>query len=141
VGWNPLRITADTNVLVRGAVLDDPLQAAFAAELLRNADLIAVTLPALCEFSWVLGRGYGRTAAEIFGFIKTLLNSPNVRVDRPAAEAGLAMLAAGGDFADGVIAFEGRRLGGETFASFDRRALELVAESGGDTHFPGAPAG
>lgn len=140
MGWYSLRITADTNVLVRGAVLDDPLQAALAAELLSNADLIAVTLPALCEFAWVLGRGYRRTAAEIFGFIRTLLNSPSVQVDRPAAEAGLVMLAAGGDFADGVIAFEGRRLGGEIFASFDRQALELVARSGGDTHFPGSSA-
>ena len=32
--------------------------------------------------------------------------------DRPAIEAGPAMLAAGGDFADGVIAFESRRLDG-----------------------------
>ena len=135
-----MRITADTNVLVRAAVLDDPLQAAHAVELLRNADLIAVTLPALCEFVWVLGRGYSRTAAEIFGFIRTLLDSPCVRVDRLAAEAGLVVLAAGGDFADGVIAFEGRRLGGEIFASFDRRALELVAKNGGDTHFPESPA-
>ncbi len=29
---------------------------------------------------------------------------------------------AGGDFADGVIAYEGRWLGGETFVSFDRKA-------------------
>ena len=35
--------------------------------------------------------------------------------DRPAIEAGPAMLAAGGDFADGVIAFESRRLDGVVF--------------------------
>jgi hypothetical protein len=33
------------------------------------------------------------------------------------------MLAAGGDFADGVITYEGRRLGGAVLASFDRRAV------------------
>ena len=43
------------------------------------------------------------------------------------------MFEAGGDFADGVIAFEGRRLGGSIFTSFDRRAIELVAGSGGET--------
>ncbi len=37
--------------------------------------------------------------------------------------AGLLMLDAGGDFADGVIAWEGKRLGGETFASFDKKAV------------------
>ena len=35
--------------------------------------------------------------------------------DRPAIEAGPAMLAAGDDFADGVIAFESRRLDGVVF--------------------------
>lgn len=55
--------------------------------------------------------------------------------DRPAVEAGLTIMAAGGDFADGVIAFDGRRLGGEIFASFDRRATSLVAEQGQAVHF------
>jgi hypothetical protein len=41
-----------------------------------------------------------------------LIESASVLVDRPAVEAGLAVLASGGDFADGVIAFEGRRAGG-----------------------------
>jgi len=60
-----------------------------------------------------------------------------VQVDRTTAEAGLAMLDAGGDFADGVIAFEGRRLGGPVFASFDRRATELIAATGAETHLLG----
>jgi predicted nucleic-acid-binding protein len=130
-----MRITADTNILVRAAVLDDALQAARAADLLRAADVIAVTLAALSEFAWVLGRGYRWAAPDIFKFIETLLNSPNVRVDRSAVEAGLAMLEAGGDFADRIIAFEGRRLGGEVFASFDRKAVELITAQGGKTHF------
>jgi predicted nucleic-acid-binding protein len=132
-----VRITADTNILVRGAVLDDPAQAALAADLLRGAEIVAVTLPALCEFAWVLGRGYRWTASEILGFIKALVSSPSVRIDRAAVEAGLAMLEAGGDFADGVIAFDGRRLGGDVFASFDRKAVALVAAHGGNTHLLG----
>jgi predicted nucleic-acid-binding protein len=133
-----LRITADTNVLVRAAVLDDPRQAGLAVALLREADIVAVTLPALCEFAWVLGRGYKWVVHDIHGFIEILLKSPTVRVDRAAAEPGLAMLAAGGDFADGVIAFDGRRLGGEVFASFDRKAVELLAADGVDTYLPGS---
>jgi predicted nucleic-acid-binding protein len=53
-----------------------------------------------------------------------------VEVDRPAVEAGLAMLDAGGDFADGVIAYEGRWLGAETFVSFDKKAVEMLAAQG-----------
>ena len=55
-----------------------------------------------------------------------------VTLDRAAVEAGLAFLEAGGDFADGIIEFEGRRLGGETFATFDRRAAVIVRERGRD---------
>jgi hypothetical protein len=54
-------------------------------------------------------------------------------VDRPAVDAGLAVFEAGGDFADGVIGFEGRRLGRPIFTSFDRRAIELVAATGAKT--------
>jgi predicted nucleic-acid-binding protein len=45
-------------------------------------------------------------------------------------EAGLAILKAGGDFADGVIAYEGAWLGGETFVSFDKKAISLIAKQG-----------
>ena len=140
MGRAPLRITADTNVLVRAAVLDDPRQADLAAEVLRDADLIAVTVSALCEFVWVMARGYKRSSDEIVGMIRNLLESATVRADRPVIEAGLAMLEAGGDFADGVIAFEGSRLGGTVFVSFDRKALELIAASDGQTHLLGATA-
>src|SRR6516225_4234443 len=75
MGWDPMRITADTNILVRAAVLDDPHQGALASNLLRDGELIAVTLPALCEFARVLGRGYRWGATEILGFITSLLAS------------------------------------------------------------------
>ncbi|MGO3123578.1 MAG: hypothetical protein ACTIKR_06105 [Advenella sp.] len=51
-------------------------------------------------------------------------------MNRPAVEAGLLMLEAGGDFADGVIAYEGNWLGGETFVSFDKLAVKLLMEQG-----------
>ncbi len=134
-----MRITVDTNILVRVTVLDDREQASLAAELLRNAECIAIPLSALCEFVWVTTRAYHRAAGEVIEAIIAVVNSPGVATDRPAVEAGLAMLAAGGDFADGVIAFDGRRLGGEVFASFDRKAVDLVAAQGGDTHLLAPP--
>jgi predicted nucleic-acid-binding protein len=134
-----LRITADTNILVRVAINDDLEQARQARILLQDAEAVVLTLPALCEFVWVARRGYRRQAGDIAAAMRQLLAAPSVAVDRLAAEAGLAMLAAGGDFADGVIAFDGRRLGGAVFASFDRRAVELVAASGGDTYLLESP--
>jgi predicted nucleic-acid-binding protein len=127
-----VKITADTNVLVRAAVMDDPVQSARAAGVLLEAEAIAVTIPSLCEFVWVLSRGYKRSGAEIAGAMRKLIGSPNVLVDRGAAEAGLAILERGGDFADGVIAHEGRQAGGRVFVSFDEDAIDLVRASGGE---------
>jgi predicted nucleic-acid-binding protein len=52
-------------------------------------------------------------------------------VNRPTVEAGLSLLDAGGDFADGVIAYEGSWLGANTFVSFDKRPVRLLEAQGG----------
>jgi len=126
-----VKITADTNVLVRAIVGDDARQSRTAQAALSNADEVALALPALCELVWVLAQGYNISSAEIAETIRRLMNGANVLVNRPAAEAGLSFLEAGGDFADGVIAFEGRWLGADVFASFDRKAVKLVEGQGG----------
>jgi predicted nucleic-acid-binding protein len=58
------------------------------------------------------------------------LNADNVVVNRTAAEAGLAVLVAGGDFADGVIAHEGSWLGADDLVSFDKKAVNLLRAQG-----------
>jgi|ERR1700722_9010156 len=125
-----MKAAVDTNVLVRAVVRDDKAQAEIAAKLLRNSDLIGVAVSALCELVWVLRRFYGFKAAEVADTIRALTSAENVETNQPAVEAGLAMLDAGGDFADGVIAFEGRWLGAETFVSFDKKAVEVLKEQG-----------
>jgi predicted nucleic-acid-binding protein len=140
MGRPDVNVTADTNVLVRAAVLDDPHESHLAAKILREAETVAITLPALCEFVWVLLRGYKRPPGEIAAAIRRLVESASVAVDAPAVDAGLAVFEAGGDFADGVIAFEGRRLGGSVFVSFDRRAVRLAKANGGEARLLSRPA-
>ena len=125
-----MKITADTNVLVRAMTNDDARQGRVARDVLARAEMVALGLPALCELAWVLSRGYKIPAEEISEGFRRLIDSVNVVVNRPAAEAGLAHLDAGGDFADGVIAFEGASLGAETFVSFDRSAVKLTLALG-----------
>ena len=125
-----MKVAVDTNVLVRAVVRDDPAQAKIAAKVLTDADLIAVALASLCEFVWVLLRVYGFQSSDAATAIRALLAADNVEVNRPAVEAGLAVLEAGGDFADGVIAYEGNWLGGEIFVSFDKKAVALVTAQG-----------
>ena len=125
-----MRLCVDTNVLVRAVMADDAAQAGIAAKVLTDAALIAVSLPCLCEFVWVLKRLYRVESSDVAAAIRALLAASNVQTNRPAVEAGLAVLDAGGDFADGVIAYEGRWLGGETFVSFDKQATNLLSAQG-----------
>jgi predicted nucleic-acid-binding protein len=125
-----VKVIVDTNVLVRAVVGDDEAQARVAAKVLTEAKLIGVALPCLCEFVWVLRKVYGVRTGDIALAIRALLAAANVQVNRPAVEAGLFILEAGGDFADGVIAYEGNWLGGETFVSFDKHAVALLSAAG-----------
>jgi predicted nucleic-acid-binding protein len=131
-----VKITADTDILVRAIVGDDARQSAAAQTELANAERVAVTLPALCELVWVLARGYHVPPPAIAEAIRRLINATNIVVNRPAVEFGLALLDAGGDFADGVIAFEGRWLGSDTFVSFDQATVRLMATQGVDARLP-----
>jgi predicted nucleic-acid-binding protein len=130
MGKSKMKITADTNVLVRAAVQDDAHQARRAAKVLQEADLVAVPIPVLCEFVWVLRRGYKKSVSDVSDAIHRLMNGVNVVMNRPAVEAGLSILGAGGDFADGVIAYEGDWLGAEEFVSFDSKAISILQSQG-----------
>lgn len=125
-----MKITADTNVLVRALTEDHVEQSKAAMLALNKAEIVALAIPTLCELVWVL-QSYKIKTADIAAAIRRLLNGVNVVVNRTAAEAGLALLEAGGDFADGAIAYEGKWLGADTFVSFDKKAVQLMKAQGG----------
>ncbi|RUW98397.1 PIN domain-containing protein [Mesorhizobium sp. M2A.F.Ca.ET.037.01.1.1] len=128
-----MKVSLDTNVLLWLIVGDDEAQQQTAAETLERAELVAISVQALCEFVWVLDRSYRVARPDISASIRRILDMRNVVANRPTIEAGQAVLDAGGDFADGVIAFDGQWLGGETFVSFDRKAAKLVEGQGTPT--------
>jgi predicted nucleic-acid-binding protein len=49
-----MKITADTNVLVRALTEDHAEQSKAAQSTLSKADIVALTIPTLCELVWVL---------------------------------------------------------------------------------------
>ena len=130
MGGRTVKITADSNILLRAVVQDDEEQAKMARTLLLRATVIAVPVPVFCEFAWVLKRAYAHGANDIATAIEAITEIDAVTTDLPAVEAGLAALRAGGDFADGVIAHQGEALGGAVFASFDRRAVARLRDTG-----------
>lgn len=127
-----MSLTIDANVLVRIIVEDNVEEALVARKQVADAQSVIVPLVALCETLWVLNSIYKLRRPERVSVVKELLRTRKIVLDRPAVEAGLVVLEAGGDFADGVIAFDGARLGGETFVTFDRRAADLLLKSGHD---------
>ena len=56
-----MKITADTNVLVRALTEDHAAQNKAAQMALSKADVVALAMPALCELVWVL-QGYKNPA-------------------------------------------------------------------------------
>jgi predicted nucleic-acid-binding protein len=125
-----VKITVDTNVLVRVLLNDDAAQADAARRLLSRAELIAIPLPVLCELVWVLRRLYRRPIADVLTALEAVLRTERVVVDAAAVEAGLDVLRRGGDFADGVAAHTGAALGGTIFASFDVNAVRIRLAQG-----------
>jgi predicted nucleic-acid-binding protein len=121
-----VRITVDTNVLVRYLTWDDEQQAMAAANAIEAADEIVVPTIVLCEVVWVLSRAYRYAGAEIVGILRSLGDMRAVEIERPAAEAGIAMLARGGDFADGVVRYEADRAKCDRLVTFDQRFARLV---------------
>jgi len=131
-----MKVSVDTNILARAILGDDPRQSALARRLLREASLIAVSSACLCELVWVLRRSAKLSKEDVAAAVRALLNTGNVVMDRPAVEAGLMILEDGGDFADGIMAYESQWLGGEMFMSFDEQAVALLSRRGVSAEVP-----
>ncbi len=125
-----MRITADTNILVRASIRDEASQTEAARHLLETATQVVIPVTVFCEFAWVLGAAYRYGKEQVGLSIRKYLNAETVVTDRQAVEAGLAVLVRGGDFADGAVAHQGRQLGGVHFATFDTKARKLLASLG-----------
>jgi len=125
-----MKMIADTNVLMRAVLDDDVVQSRASRLALSSAEHIIISRHAFCEMAWLLRQRYKKSTAEIDRVIRGFLDADNVITDAPAVRAGLEAMDAGADFADGVIAYEGRWLGGETFVSFDKKAVDVLTKLG-----------
>jgi predicted nucleic-acid-binding protein len=90
----------------------------------------ALALPALCQLARVLSPDYKILSGEIADAIGRLVDAANSWLTGERCKLELAMLQPGGDFADGIIAYEGKWLGAEVFTSFDKKALALMDAQG-----------
>jgi predicted nucleic-acid-binding protein len=121
-----MKLAVDTNLLIRYLAWDDVGQARNAAAQIEAADILFISTIVLCETVWVLRRAYRYSSDEIMEALSDLIHSRNVEVDHPAAEAGLRMLARGGDFADGVIEHDAILSNCDRVSTFDQTFQELL---------------
>jgi len=122
-------IGLDTNVLVRYAAQDDPVQSPLAnraVEALTEEAPGYVTCVVLAEITWVLRRVYRLGSPEIAVFVRHLLGAREIVVERTDA-VRRALVTTGGDerFTDALIAELGVDAGCDYTLTFDRRAAEL----------------
>jgi predicted nucleic-acid-binding protein len=119
-------IAADTNVLVRYLVEDDPRQTAEAARLIEEAaeggEGIFISHIVLCELVWVLSFAYEVRRQEIISILQQLRRSAGIVIESADAfQRALASFESGkGDLADYLIAETAVAHGCSAIATFDR---------------------
>jgi len=133
-----LNIVIDTNILLRFILADDEDQYQATIRLIEAAKSITIPTIVFCETVWVL-KHYKIDRDTIVKQIRTIAQSEKVFVADDEVEAGLELMESGGDFADGVVAYVGRKLSPSrtaVFSSFDKNAVRLLSQRGHSAFVP-----
>lgn len=116
-------LSADTNLLIR-ALVDDPSapeQCEAAVEWLASLDAVYIPQVVQTELMWWMDKTSALTRAEAVFVLRSLLDHPSVHLQsRDAFEDAVAHSALGGDFSDGLIAFEASRMNAP-LVTFDKK--------------------
>lgn len=124
-------IGIDTNLLIRLAMQDDPIQCAkvdlFLASLSRR-EVGFISLVTLIESVWVLGKRYNLSKSDIVGFIQALLDAPELTMEREEAvsQALQRFKVSTADFADCLIERIGALAGCRETVTFDQDASKFA---------------
>ena len=119
----------DTNLLLRVYVADDPQHAErarrFIARHCARESPGRINRATLCEFVWVLRRGYKYSRADIAKLVRQLLIAADLNIeDADGAHQALVHFEDGYDFADVYI--------GETKANGQFKILEEFKDVAGE---------
>jgi predicted nucleic-acid-binding protein len=134
-----VNVVIDTNILLRAVLGDDRQQQHAVTRLFEEADNIIIPTVVLCETVWVLRGSYKIDRQDLGEWINAITESEKVVLADDEVNAGLDMLETGGDFADGVVAYIGRKMSPSdmaVFASFDQTAVRLLSQQGHSAFVP-----
>jgi predicted nucleic-acid-binding protein len=124
-------IGLDTNILVRYITLDDPAQAARAAQIIERQltpdQPGFVSLVTMVELAWVLESFYEFSDEQIIAAIERVLQIATlfVQSEREVYTAMIALETNTASFDDALIGALGRWAGCSSTLTFDRKAARL----------------
>jgi predicted nucleic-acid-binding protein len=119
-------IAADTNVLVRLIVGDEPAQATKAQKVFDTAAAekvpVWVSDTVLVELVWTLIRAYGRARTDVVKALRALASHATVALESAAAvrEATDHFERGPADFADCLLCVKAKLAGCDQLVTFDR---------------------
>lgn len=117
----------DTNILVRYALNDHHEQALIAHNYINNIKYqCVIPIQVFCELDWVLRKKEKIPRTDVALFFVDLIARPNIYLDKTEFEKGLHFLQNGGDFADGVIAYQTTQFDHAKLLTFDKKAQKLA---------------
>lgn len=123
-------IGIDTNVILRAALGDDPVQSPIARTMLDSLTVDRpgfVTGATLVELYWVLNRQNRYPKEAALTLIRRLIESETLEFDDGEGVAEALYLAEeGADFADALINVTMRQFGTTETVTFDRRAADRL---------------
>jgi predicted nucleic-acid-binding protein len=124
-------IGLDTNILLRAALDDDPVQSPAAQRLLTGLNRERpgfINIPVLMEFFWVLRSRYKLPKTKLASVIRDLLEAEHLEFEelQTVSQALAAYEAGEAEFADTVVALRNQGLGAGLTYSFDKRAAKSV---------------
>lgn len=124
-------VIVDTNILVRYALNDHYEQALIAHNYINNVKYqCVIPIQVFCELDWVLRKREKIPRNDVILFFMDLIARTNICFDKTEFEKGLYFLKNGGDFADGIIAYQTQNFSNAKWLTFDKDGKKLAKRIG-----------
>ena len=122
-----MKYVVDTNVMLRYLLNDDAQQSAVASRMLSDNSLeFIIPTYVLNEVIWFLKYSLKVKRLELISLISDLLARDNFMLSNEEVKVVLNFLQSGGDFADGVIAYQVSQYNNASLLTFDKKAQKIA---------------
>ncbi|WP_230659187.1 PIN domain-containing protein [Psychrobacter sp. I-STPA10] len=119
----------DTNVLLRFILNDDAKQHAKVKKyFISNELFLYLPIMTVCETIWVIKDKMKIPRQSVIQILTALVEQDNILIATEAFDYGMNFLKSGGDFADGVIAYQAHCHDNATLLTFDKKSQKIAKQ-------------